>query len=434
MTTPAQNTSLILNRSGWPGTLSTFNIGTACEGSTTGTYHPGYGSWIYGQARVARPASVSTRPWVPYEFRPPTAWFRQQGQFVVPEFDVFQDGVDFGPCHGVWQILPYRIKLVGAYDQPIDWSIWESASPYRGHAFDQALAKVKSKMTDANASLGLMLLERKETESLFVSAIGKIVKSLNTIRNTRRRGMQKVFEAYRRQRTLARVGGSYNPNMAKFPEWWLEYQYGWKPLMSDVHSAMSQVSMHQQANHYRIKYDGVGSEPGIGVGQTRNLAAGTGTVRVDVTLRERAKCVVYYELNTSVLSTLESLGLINPINLVWERVPWSFVVDWFLPLGQWFNTFTAGVGKTFLAGTKTESHRTYGLPMFTYTAGGGYQLLGVIKGGHLYWFRFNRTILTSLPFSGFPAFKNPCSPTHVANALALLVGAFTKGVPRDLLR
>lgn len=49
-------------------------------------------------------------------------------------------------------------------------------------------------------------------------------------------------------------------------------------------------------------------------------------------------------------------------------------------------------------------------------------------------FSMDRVVLSSFPSPAPPAFKNPCSPTHVANAIALLTTAMFGGVPRDLRR
>jgi hypothetical protein len=31
------------------------------------------------------------------------------------------------------------------------------------------------------------------------------------------------------------------------------------------------------------------------------------------------------------------LGLVNPAGIIWERIPWSFVFDWFMPIGSYLN-------------------------------------------------------------------------------------------------
>jgi hypothetical protein len=45
---------------------------------------------------------------------------------------------------------------------------------------------------------------------------------------------------------------------------------------------------------------------------------------------------------------MASIGLINPSTVVWELIPFSFVVDWFLPIGNFLHGLSA------LTGTSTQ--------------------------------------------------------------------------------
>ena len=38
------------------------------------------------------------------------------------------------------------------------------------------------------------------------------------------------------------------------------------------------------------------------------------------------------------VSIPRSLGLINPSTVAWERLPWSFVIDWFIPIGSYLDS------------------------------------------------------------------------------------------------
>lgn len=58
------------------------------------------------------------------------------------------------------------------------------------------------------------------------------------------------------------------------------------------------------------------------------------------------------------LSGANSLGLVNLQALAWELVPMSFVVDWFVNIGDVLRNMTSFYGKTFLDGTKCLMHET----------------------------------------------------------------------------
>jgi hypothetical protein len=49
-------------------------------------------------------------------------------------------------------------------------------------------------------------------------------------------------------------------------------------------------------------------------------------------------------LSNPSLAQLNGTGLLNPALLYWELMPYSFVVDWFIPVGDVLASLTAGLG------------------------------------------------------------------------------------------
>jgi hypothetical protein len=120
-------------------------------------------------------------------------------------------------------------------------------------------------------------------------------------------------------------------------------------------------------------------------------------------------------------------GFTNPINLAWEILPYSFVLDWFLPIGPYLETLSAYDGLVFLDGSKTEFMKQY------VTVGVNLMNVPVTPVGYklnesAYYTRdavvHSRSKLTSFPRLRLPSFKNGVSVTHAANALALMTSAF----------
>lgn len=49
-------------------------------------------------------------------------------------------------------------------------------------------------------------------------------------------------------------------------------------------------------------------------------------------------CTVRYKvIFTESLSKPRELGLLDPASVVWEKLPWSFVFDWFIPIGTYLS-------------------------------------------------------------------------------------------------
>lgn len=201
----------------------------------------------------------------------------------------------------------------------------------------------------------------------------------------------------------------------------LEIQYGWKPLLRDVYGAAKDRFDEEKAdpNLYRITVRATKSEVRDISGEY-NLSAVAKTQR-NGTLTYSARCRYYYTLVNPQLATMSQIGVTNPANLAWELLPWSFVADWFAPIGGWINSWDAQLGWSFLGGCYTAwwevdysgvcRPRSPSDPQFSTS-------VGRFRKKYVY-----RSTGGPTAFTNFPGFKNPFSRTHVANAIALLVSS-----------
>jgi len=216
---------------------------------------------------------------------------------------------------------------------------------------------------------------------------------------------------------------------------WLEIQYGWKPLLSDVHGAVTALSDkdHAQRDRYRASLKSTlrmddrliralpdyqcNSWPKVRAQKLTDVHH-KGWLRLD-----------YEKLDSSLLPTAAALGLTNPLELVWEELPFSFVVDWFLPVGSYLSTFDATYGWSFKAGSmsikSTTRSRLDPVTTIIDNATTRYKSGGFVPKGTGYQMRFTRTALTSSPVAAVPHLKNPLSGLHVSEAIALLATAFS---------
>lgn len=107
---------------------------------------------------------------------------------------------------------------------------------------------------------------------------------------------------------------------------WLELQYGWLPLVNDVYEGANAFAVI--ANRPRVTTVKV-SRNRIGLYNAStspsNWSGWTG-------VKERRR--YFYEMSED-LTTPRSLGLYDPLSIVWEKIPYSFVVDWFIPIGTY---------------------------------------------------------------------------------------------------
>lgn len=196
---------------------------------------------------------------------------------------------------------------------------------------------------------------------------------------------------------------------------WLELQYGWLPLIQDVHDLVSHFEKSERLG--LIKVTGSSSEQR----DTLTRKDTTGLYSLPSTSMGETstycRCVLYVELSNKWLQQGAQLGLTNPATVLWELTPYSFLVDWFLPIGKFLDNLDAGLGYTFVSGcvsTRVSSHSTT-----TISGNNTYSVSGNTSVSREYTSK-SREVLTGIPGPGFPVFKNPVSTKHFLNALALL--------------
>ncbi len=146
-------------------------------------------------------------------------------------------------------------------------------------------------------------------------------------------------------------------------EAYLEYVYGWKPLVSDVYG-IYQLLKNYAAGLKPIIVHGHGKfDIGNQAYMTKFATASLGWFG-DATMIEkgRATCDLYARVNPDLIAfrALNQLGLFNPAAIAWEVTPWSFVVDWFVPIGPVLSALTAPLGLNFVSGSvATRNSRTF---------------------------------------------------------------------------
>jgi hypothetical protein len=218
------------------------------------------------------------------------------------------------------------------------------------------------------------------------------------------------------------------------PEQYLALMYGWKPLLSDVYNSVEicRQAYSDDGNVVRAQdYVGVklpnkshfiDADPGWGP-SIEYIASGR---KVSV------KGFIDYSISgTGLLHSLSQLGITNPAGLAWELLPLSFVVDWFLPVGQFLNGLNYALGLSFVKGSYCFKHHQTWRSRLVRTQGtrpGGYTASWSGGTGSGEGFYMRRNVLHTFPLPPLPTFKDPFSPTHMAEGLSLLSQAFSGNI------
>lgn len=145
---------------------------------------------------------------------------------------------------------------------------------------------------------------------------------------------------------------------------WLEYRYGWAPMVYDIIDQLKAVSAPEFRTH--LTRDtlrtarGKASRTYQDVIPRTAVAGGltyTGETRSEMTYTTRAYVHYRNTVAGSFLERLNDFGLFDVPEATWELVPFSFIVDWFVPVGDWLKALTPKIGVEIVAqGFATEQH------------------------------------------------------------------------------
>jgi hypothetical protein len=105
----------------------------------------------------------------------------------------------------------------------------------------------------------------------------------------------------------------------------------------------------------------------------------------------------------------------NPLEVLWEATPFSFVVDWAIPLGDWLSSLDALVGVKQIIGTVTHKSEV-NCKQISESRPGGVMLTP----GTAHYKSFSREVVTDIPLPRFPEYSPSKSWHSIKNAMALL--------------
>jgi len=202
---------------------------------------------------------------------------------------------------------------------------------YQEGCRNRAMIDALNKASEMKINLAVALAEAEKTADLILSTANRI---------------DRAYRAFRRGK-YKEVASLLEISPKKVHSTWLKHQYGVQPLLMDVRGA---AEFFAQQTLGRATKFAVKGKLKLDVNQTRSsteTAYGGPWVTVDtVTGTVEARVKLWLEVTSSKWATAQQLGITNPALFVWELVPYSFVFDWFISVGDYLTACSALDGIT----------------------------------------------------------------------------------------
>jgi len=273
-------------------------------------------------------------------------------------------------------------------------------------ASSDGLSKFYEKVQNSAVNLAQALGERRQTASMLSDAVVNLAKAVKSLKQGN------VKQALRRL---------VPQNSKELANTWLLVQYGVKPLLSDIDGAAKHLAMGEKVSfNVQVKKPVLVPRAKVHSESVSTDVKCTTDVYVDaegsVSYKAKLRC------NEPLLRDLSRLGFTDPLSLVWELLPYSFVADWFIPIGDYLANMDAFSSVELVYCTKTVflKENTTFERRFGGRDDNGYTWDTAISGFTTQKIYCVREVLTTVPPLPVPSFKDPVSRDHLLNAIALL--------------
>jgi hypothetical protein len=204
--------------------------------------------------------------------------------------------------------IPGRMMDVGSY-------------PLSSAEVNRLLDRMVQRVKGHSFNLGVNLGEMSKTVSMFSQTLDSLGRSIAAVKRGNFLGAVSalgIASSKRRAFKSKDVSGR-----------WLELQYGWLPALSEAYEAGKafealskgpRASLFVESFSKRISRTNAPQSDGL----VTYYLAGSRIRRLEFELYEE-------------MSVYRQLGLLDPLSVLWELTPYSFVVDWAYPMGTYLS-------------------------------------------------------------------------------------------------
>jgi len=215
--------------------------------------------------------------------------------------------------------------------------------------------RLHDRVNRMHTNVAQMFAERKQTVALTINAANRIVSAARALKHANWRDFSQALSLHvyshkfghagipKLERSFDKVRST--PVDKRLANHWLEYTFGWVPLLSDIYGSAELLASHALGELYH--------EQATGSCVKNRKVSWFDANRIQYNLEEktRVKYVVKYELDSYARAALSQTGLDNPLLLAWELMPYSFVIDWFYPVQNYLKKLNTFDGFIFRGGT-----------------------------------------------------------------------------------
>lgn len=274
------------------------------------------------------------------------------------------------------------------------------------NALDAALTIARERLRDSNnrASMGSAIGTAKQTAHEMANNASNVLYSYRSLR----RGNFALAAKHLGIDARSLLTGK------SFANAWLQWIYGAKPVLQDIHDQANLIHGINRGEGFTFT---ASSKRHVSY---TSSADPTSTFREEWSCEGGVKVAYKARITNSYLDSLDTSGVLNPLSVAWDLVPYSFIVDWFIPVGNVLESLTATAGLEFASGyISSKEDWVFKSTLQHWGAPGTYDIKDNGSMGVAVMVNHRRT-LSDFALPHLYANTNPFSSIHIANAVALI--------------
>lgn len=218
----------------------------------------------------------------------------------------------------------------------------------------KVVSRLRDKIQGESFNLAVSLAEARDSFDTIANSATRIAKSAALLRKGRAREALRTLLGSKPNRRghLPKDISHKEVTQEWFAGNWLSFQYGVQPLLSDIQAAAAHAAYClNRPTVKRYRASATRKKNGV-IHETPSLYYyGDSWAR-------RSIIAKLTHINEAKL-----LGLTDPASVLWEKTPWSFVADWFIPVGNFLSALaldSALTGTYVITDTQKVSQRGVG--------------------------------------------------------------------------
>lgn len=251
------------------------------------------------------------------------------------------------------------------------------------------------------ASLGVTLAQYREADRMISGRASQLSRFTKSVVKRDAKGIASSLGIAEKQ--VKKVLGTRWGRLGKLSDLWLEFWFGWSPMISDINTAVKVLGKEppfKRITGRSKRFISVNSDPFPPMGRRQFY---TGYERCSVSVDVRVQ-----NPNTRLAA---ELGLLNPAIVLYDVIPWSFLLGWISNIDAYLSSWSDFLGLETTNGSTTWTTTISGRDDFPSTPSSSGTFYAKVK---------LREVFSTPPRPQFALKDLKFSPTRGATAISLL--------------